>query len=52
MLLLIFEVLFAASFVAGVGFIYWPAALLVAGVLGVIACERASNRMATRAGGE
>lgn len=50
--LLILEVLFAAAFVAGVAFIYWPAALIVAGVLGVIACERAANRMPNRAGGE
>lgn len=42
MLLLILEILFAAVFVAGVAFIYWPAALIVAGVLGVVACERAS----------
>lgn len=42
MLLLALEVLFAAAIVAGVAFIYWPAALILGGVLGVLACERAS----------
>lgn len=44
MLLLLLEVLFAAVIAAGVAAIYWPAGLIVAGVLGVVACERASTR--------
>jgi hypothetical protein len=39
-LLLILEVVFAAVLVAGVAFTYWPAALVLAGVLGILACER------------
>lgn len=42
-MLLLLEVLFAATLVAGVAFIYWPAALILAGVLGVVACERADR---------
>lgn len=38
--LVLLEVVFVALFVAGVMFIYWPAALLVAGAAGVVACER------------
>lgn len=41
-LLLLLEVVFAAVLVAGVAFIYWPAALILAGLLGIVACERAS----------
>jgi len=44
MALLALEIFFAACFVAGVAAIYWPAGLIVAGVLGVVACERASAR--------
>lgn len=44
MLLLILEALFVAAVPVGVGFIYWPAGLIVAGVLGVLACERAAIR--------
>ena len=41
--LLLLEVFFAGLLVAGVAFMYWPAALVLAGVLGVVACERAST---------
>lgn len=41
-MLLLLEVVFAAVLVAGVAAIYWPAALILAGILGVVACERAS----------
>lgn len=51
MLLLILEALFAAAIPVGVGFIYWPAGLIVAGVLGILICERAATRLATRTGG-
>ena len=43
MLLLILEILFAGVLVAGVAFMYWPAALVLAGVLGILACERAET---------
>jgi hypothetical protein len=36
------ELTFVALLVAGVAFVYWPAALILAGVLGVVACERRS----------
>lgn len=42
MLLLLLEVLFAAILVAGVAVIYWPAALILAGVMGIWACEKQS----------
>ena len=48
MLLLIIEILSAAIFVAGVAAIYWPAALLVAGAMGIVACERASAQRGDR----
>lgn len=38
-LLLLVELLFVASIVAGVALIYVPAAFIVAGVLGVVAVE-------------
>lgn len=41
MLLLIIEVVFACVLLAGVAAIYWPAALILAGILGILACERA-----------
>lgn len=41
-MLLLLEVLFAAVLVTGVAFIYWPAALILAGVLGIWACEKRS----------
>lgn len=44
MLLLFAEVLFVGLIVAGVAFIYWPAALILAGMAGVVACERAGSR--------
>lgn len=40
MLLLVIEILFAALIVAGIAVIYWPVAVIVAGVMGVWACER------------
>lgn len=40
-LLTVLEVLFALLFCGGVWWIYPPAALILAGVLGVFACERA-----------
>lgn len=39
-LLIALELLFVAIFVLGVYYVYWPAALLVIGVVGVVACER------------
>lgn len=42
MRLLLLEILFALVLVTGVAFVYWPAGLILAGVLGVVACERAS----------
>lgn len=44
MLLLILEVAFVLCGLAGVWFVFWPAALILVGVLGVLACERASAR--------
>lgn len=44
MLLLLAEVVFVLVALAGIGLWSPPAALLVAGVLGVVACERASAR--------
>lgn len=44
MLLLIAEILFVGLVVAGVAVMFWPAALILAGVCGVVACERASAR--------
>lgn len=43
-MLLLAELLSAAVLVAGVAFIFWPAAMILAGVLGVWACERAAVR--------
>lgn len=43
-MLLLFEVLSVAVLLAGVAFVFWPAALIVAGVLGVFAAERAQAR--------
>lgn len=42
MWLLLLEVVFAGAVVAGVAVMYWPAALILGGLLGVVACERAS----------
>jgi hypothetical protein len=39
-LLTVLEVVFAGLVVAGVAVIYWPAGLILAGVAGVVACER------------
>lgn len=41
-MLLLVEVLFAAVLVAGVAFVYWPAAMILAGLLGIWACEKRS----------
>ena len=38
--LLVVEVLFALVALLGVWFIYWPAALILGGVCGVVALER------------
>jgi hypothetical protein len=43
-LLLLVEVLFALTALVGVWFVFWPAALILGGVLGVVACERAASR--------
>lgn len=49
MFLLVVEALFAGLIVAGIGFMWWPAALIVAGVMGLVACERAAaNRVEGR----
>ncbi|MCP3820074.1 hypothetical protein NLX86_18835 [Streptomyces sp. A3M-1-3] len=52
--LLVLEVLFTAALLAGVALVHVPAALVLGGVLGVVACERASSRRAVegRRGGE
>lgn len=39
-LLLVVEVLFALVALFGVWFVYWPAAFILGGVLGVVALER------------
>lgn len=44
MLLLFAEIVFVGLIVAGVAVMYWPAALVLAGLCGVVACERASAR--------
>lgn len=43
-MLLLLEVLFVGLVVAGVAVLFWPAALILAGVVGVVACERAAAR--------
>lgn len=43
-LLLAVEVVFVLVFLAGVALVYVPAALIIGGVLGVVAVERASAR--------
>ncbi len=43
-MLLYLEVFFALVLVAGVAFVYWPAALILAGVLGIVACEKHTTR--------
>lgn len=42
MLLLIAEVVFVLVGLTGVWFIFWPAALVLGAVLGVVVCERTS----------
>lgn len=34
------EVLFVLAGLVGVAAVFWPAALILAGILGVVACER------------
>lgn len=46
MWLLLLEVLFVAVLLAGVGLVHVPAALILGGFVGVVACERASARRA------
>lgn len=41
--LLIVEALFVLAALVGVWFIFWPAALIIGGVLGALACERATS---------
>lgn len=36
------ELFFVFILCTGVGFVFWPAALILFGVLGVVACERRS----------
>lgn len=48
MLLLLLEVLFALVLVAGVAFVYWPAALIVFGGLGVLVVEKGAAARAVR----
>lgn len=43
-MLLLVEALFVLMVCAGVAVVYWPAALILGGVLGVWACERESAR--------
>lgn len=43
-MLLVAEVVFAALVAAGVGMIYLPAGVIVAGLLGVLACEYSASR--------
>ena len=42
------ELGFVLVLCVGVGFIFWPAALILFGVLGVVACERRSAAVAGR----
>jgi hypothetical protein len=42
----VLEVLFVGAGLVGVGAVYWPAALILGAVLGVVACERSSQRRA------
>jgi uncharacterized membrane-anchored protein YitT (DUF2179 family) len=42
--LLLLEVVFVLLFLAGVALVYVPAALILGGLLGVVAVERASAR--------
>ena len=45
-MLLLVEVLCVLAIAAGVGLIYVPAGIIVAGVLGLLACEVAATRRA------
>lgn len=40
----VLEVFFVGLGLAGIAAIYWPAALIFGGFLGVVSCERASGR--------
>lgn len=46
------EVAFVLMFLAGVALVFVPAALMLGGVLGVVAVERASAMVAARPGRE
>lgn len=48
MLLLVVEVVFALVLVAGVAFVYWPAALIVLGALGVLVVEKGAAARVVR----
>lgn len=49
-LLIVAELACVAAVVAGVAMIWLPAAVILAGILGVVACERWSPVLAARAG--
>jgi hypothetical protein len=40
----VLEIGFVGVGLAGIGAIFWPAALILCGILGVLACERSSQR--------
>lgn len=45
-LITIAELLFVVIGLIGVAAIFWPAALILAGILGVVACERSVQKRA------
>lgn len=51
MWLTLVEVVFVAVLLVGVALIFVPAALILAGVLGVVACERWAIAVRNRPGG-
>lgn len=42
----VLEVFFVLAGLSGIAAVYWPAALIFGGFLGVVSCERASGRRA------
>lgn len=48
----VLEVLFVCTGLVGVAAIYWPAALILGGVLGVVGCERSSQRRVEDSGAD
>lgn len=40
----VLEVIFVGTGIVGVAAIFWPAALILTGILGVVACERSAAR--------